>query len=129
MGHNKLYDHKGSSIIKIYDIWRIHYCIMHATIPFGKDITKYMHEIIVGDNENLKKLVDVFFHKYNINISFVKGPSKSKQVFNIKATHTWALLNNFSEFCEIVRYTGELIILVPDLIRYLKIVYKVNQDS
>ena len=60
MGSNKLYDHKGPPVIKVFDIWRVHYCIMHATIPFGKDISKYMHEIFVGDKDDLKMRVEHF---------------------------------------------------------------------
>ena len=54
----------------------------------------------------------------------MKGPSKTKGAFNIKATHTWALLLNFEEFCEVVGYSGTLIPLVAKLIKYLKIIYK-----
>lgn len=127
---NKYADHVGPPLVEGEDIWSLHYCIMHGTIPFGKDLLGYFYDQVdsltdAETKQTIKKNVDEFLQKKNIHVSFVKGPNPIKKTWNVKATETHLLLKHFDQFCAIVDYQQqEIKDLVAELIGHLRTLYK-----
>lgn len=69
----KLRDHKGRPVLAGKDIWSIHYCIMHGTIPFGKNILTYFWERCywadtLEQAQAKLRVADKFMRKHNIKV-------------------------------------------------------------
>lgn len=127
-GKRKLRDHEGRPILSGKDIWTIHYCIMHGTIPFGKNVLSYFYkwcEQQVSEEEitRMKKEADEFLHDHNIKVSFMKGPFRD--TWNVKATESFELFKNVQEFCDRLALDGGVVVpLVRELVEKLKVLYK-----
>lgn len=72
-GRRKLRDHKGRPVLAGKDIWSIHYCIMHGTIPFGKNILTYFWERCywadtLEQAQAKLRVADKFMRKHNIKV-------------------------------------------------------------
>lgn len=115
-------DHLEPPILQGMDIWCLHYCIMHAAIPFGKDMLNYMWKWCATDAQ--KKMADQFFDKLQAKICFERGPNKINGNWHIKATETFNWFQKFPEFCELVGYSGPALHLVEEMLHHFKTLYK-----
>lgn len=129
VGKEKLRDHLGRPILNGDDIWSIHYCIMHGTIPFGKDVLTYLYKWITNNHlpeaevAQKKAIVDAFMRKNNIKISFKRGPKRGS--WHIKATETFQLFKHIQVLCNDLEFDGVVLVaLVRALVDKLKVLYK-----
>jgi hypothetical protein len=121
MARKGMHDHLDDPVLKGYDVWNIHYCIMHATIPFGKDMLTYMYRHALANNAG--EAADMFLKKYKIKVLLSRGPN-IKGSWHIKATEAFQMFQHFDELCNAVGYVGPANELVRQLLRHLKTLYK-----
>lgn len=97
-------------------------------IPFGKDMLNFLWEWSNSDSQLQQQRhaqADAFFKKYNIKVSFARGPAKKTNSWHIKATETFQWFANFREFCASISYDlEEPMELVEEFLLWMKIAYK-----
>jgi hypothetical protein len=121
MASKGLHDHVDAPILKGFNVWNIHYCIMHATIPFGKDMLTFMYRHALTNNTCAA--ADAFLKKHKIKVQLSRGPNL-KGSWHLKATETFTMFQHFDELCAAVGYQGCATQLVQQLLAHLKTLYK-----
>lgn len=116
------WDHKDEPVFKGFDIWSVHYCIMHSVIAFGKDILDYFYDYCRA--QQTLPAADKFLAGLNINTKLSKGPNPITKTWNMKATDTFNWFANFERFAVTVGYAGPAVPLVERILGFYKTLYK-----